>query len=208
MTSSKVAMRLLPLFLVISSPALAQAPDVATLAARFTQMTAVTGFERSALDSVQRLYSDAHRDRAGNVVVDRGNGAATLIVCPFDEVGYVIGGVRDDGWLTLRRVGSRAPSVLFDQYHEGQRVMVWGTRGALPAVVGVRSTHLTRGRATNDAPFTVDDAFVDIGASSAAEVRGAGAAVLDPVARAKTITRYGTDLLAGPSAGPPSACAA
>jgi putative aminopeptidase FrvX len=186
----------------------AQAPDAAALAARFTRMTAVTGFEHAALDSVQRLYADAHRDRAGNVVVDRGRGTATLIVCPFDEVGYVVGGVRDDGWLTLRRVGARAPSALFDQYHEGQRVTLWGARGALPAVVGVRSTHLTRGRATNEAPFTVDDAVVDIGAPSAAEVRAAGVAVLDPVARAKTATRYGSDLLAGPSAGRRSACAA
>jgi putative aminopeptidase FrvX len=208
MTTSKVDMRFLPLFLVISSPALAQLPDATTLAVRFTQMTAVTGFERAALDSVGRLFPDAHRDRAGNVVVDRGHGDATLIVCPFDEVGYVVGGVRDDGWLTLRRVGARAPSALFDQYHEGQRVVVWGRRGALPAVVGVRSTHLTRGRSTNETPFTVDDAFVDIGAASAAEARTAGVAVLDPVARAKTATRYGTDLLAGPSAGRRAACAA
>lgn len=186
----------------------AQAPDVAALAERFTRMTAVTGFERSALDSVQALLPGARRDRAGNVVVERGTGPATLIVCPFDEVGYVVGGIRDDGWLTLRRVGARAPNAIWDQYHEGQRVTVWGRRGALPAVVGVRSTHLTRGRATNDAPFTVDDAYVDIGASSAAEARAAGAELLSPVAMRKQVTRYGGELLAGPSAGRRSACAA
>jgi len=201
-------MRFLPLLLILASPAAAQAPDAAWLAARFTRMTAVTGFERAALDSVARLYADAHRDRAGNVVVDRGHGDATLIVCPFDEVGYVVGGIRDDGWLTLRRVGARAPNALFDQYLEGQRISVWGTRGATSGVVGVRSTHLTRGRTTNDAPFTVDDAFVDIGASSAAEVRAAGVAVLSPLARLKDATRYGTGLLAGASAGRRSACAA
>ncbi len=85
---------------------------------------------------------------------------------------------------------------------------VWGSRGALSAVVGVRSTHLTRGRTTNDAPFTVDDAFVDIGASNAAEVAAAGVGVLSPVAKMKEATRYGTDLLAGPSAGRRAACAA
>lgn len=196
------------LLICIAVPASAQAPDAGALAARFTRMTAVTGFERAALDSVARLYPDAHRDRAGNVVVDRGRGESTLIVCPFDEVGYVVGGIRADGWLTLRRVGARAPSALFDQYLEGQRVMVWGRGGALPAVVGVRSTHLTRGRTTNDAPFTVDDAFVDLGASSAAEVKAAGADLLSPVARAKEPTRYGTDLLAGPWAGRRAACAA
>lgn len=194
--------------LLIATSAAAQSPDVGSLAERFIRMTAVTGFERSALDSVARLIPDARRDRAGNVIIDRGHGPATLILCPFDEVGYVVGGIRDDGWLTLRRVGARAPNPLFDQYHEGQRVTVFGRRGPLPAVVGVRSTHLTRGRTLSDAPFTVDDAYVDIGASSAAEVRAAGVDLLAPVAVLKRVTRYGTDLLAGPSAGRRSACAA
>lgn len=190
-------------------PALLHAQaDAGALAERFIRMTAVTGFERSALDSVERLFSDAHRDRAGDVVVDRGTGPATLIVCPFDEVGYVVGGIRDDGWLTLRRVGTRAPSPLFDQSHEGQRVMVWGRRGPLAAVVAVHSTHLQRGRGANDAPFNVDDAFVDVGAWSATEARAAGVDLLSPVARAKQATRYGAGLLSGPSAGRRSACAA
>ncbi|HVX87723.1 MAG TPA: hypothetical protein VG940_02260 [Gemmatimonadales bacterium] len=186
----------------------AQSPDLPALAERFTRMTAVTGFERAALDSVQALLPGARRDRAGNVIVERGSDPATLIACPFDEVGYVVGGIRDDGWLTLRRVGARAPNALWDQSHEGQRVTVWGRQRALPAVVGVRSTHLTRGRAQTEAPFTVDDAVVDIGASNAAEVRAAGVDVLAPVAREKKVTRYGSGLLAGPSAGRRSACAA
>jgi putative aminopeptidase FrvX len=196
------------LLVLVAAPAAAQAPDVSALAERFTRMTAVAGFEQAALDSVQRLFPDATRDRAGNVVVSRGTGPATLIVCPFDEVGYVVGGIRDDGWLTLRRVGARAPSPIWDQYHEGQRVTVWGRRGALPAVVGVRSTHLTRGRTLSDTPFSVDEAYVDVGAMSAAEVRVAGIDLLAPVAARKQVTRYGAGLLAGPSAGRRSACAA
>lgn len=200
--------RFLLLFMVVPACLAAQSPDAGALAERFTRMTAVTGFERAALDSVQALIPGARRDRAGNVVVERGSGPATLIVCPFDEVGYIVGGIRDDGWLTLRRVGARAPNAIWDQYHEGQRVAVWGRRGALPAVIGVRSTHLTRGRNTNDAPFTVDDAVVDIGASTATEARAAGAELLSPVAKLKQATRYGAGLLAGPSAGRRSACAA
>lgn len=200
---------LLPLVACLYGGGLAaQSPDVTALAERFTRMTAVTGFEQAALDSVQALLPGARRDRAGNVVVERGTGPATLIACPFDEVGYVVGGIRDDGWLTLRRVGARAPNALWDQSHEGQRVTVWGRQRALPAVVAVRSTHLTRGRAPNEAPFTVDDAVVDIGAATGAEVRAAGVDVLAPVAREKRVTRYGTGLLAGPNAGRRSACAA
>jgi putative aminopeptidase FrvX len=195
-------------FLLLPALAAAQAPDPVRLAERFTRMTAVTGFEAAALDTVQALLPGARRDRAGNVIVERGSGAAELVVCPFDEVGYVVGGIRDDGWLTLRRVGTRAPNAIWDQYHEGQRVMVWGRKGALPAVVGVRSTHLQRGRNAGDAPFTVDDAVVDIGAANAAEARAAGADLLAPVAKEKQVFRYGDSLLAGPNVGRRSACAA
>lgn len=203
-------MRTRSLLLLLALPARlhAQSPDPSALAERFTRMTAVTGFEQAALDSVQALIPGARRDRAGNVVVERGTGPATLIVCPIDEVGYVVGNIRDDGWLTLRRVGARAPNAIWDQYHEGQRVTVWGRRGALPAVVGVRSTHLTRGRSTNEAPFTVDEAFVDVGAASRIQATDAGVAVLAPVAMTKQVTRYGAGLLAGPWAGRRSACAA
>lgn len=187
---------------------LAQTRDPSALAERFARMTAVTGFEQAALDTVQRLLTGSVRDGAGNVVLDRGTGPAILIVCPIDEVGYVVGGIREDGWLTLRRVGARAPGPLFDQYHEGQRVTVFGRTKALPAVVGVRSTHLTRGRSQGDAPFTVDDAVVDIGAASVGQVRAAGVELLTPVAMLKQVTRYGDGLLAGPWAGRRSACAA
>lgn len=196
--------------LAISTALVAQQPvqPPTPLIDRFIGMTAVTGFETAALDSVQRLFPGAKRDRAGNVVVERGTGPATLVACPFDEVGYVVGGIRDDGWLTLRRVGARAPNAIWDQYHEGQRVTVWGRKKALPAVVGVRSTHLTRGRSQGDAPFTVDDAVVDIGAATAAEVRTAGVEVLSPVAMLKQVTHYGNGLVAGPWAGRRGACAA
>lgn len=200
--------RILAALLAVPSVLAAQSPDPSALAERFTRMTAVTGFERVALDSVQRLLPGATRDRAGNVVFDRGTGPATLIVCPFDEVGYVVGNIRDDGWLTLRRVGARAPSPLFDQYQEGQRIFVYGRRGALPGVIAVHSTHLQRGRNANEAPFNVDDAFVDIGAASGAESRRAGVEVLSPVARMKQVSRYGAGLLAGPNAGRRAACAA
>jgi len=47
-------------------------------------------------------------------------------------------------------------------------VTVFGRRGAVPGVVAVRSTHLTRGRPTGaEAPFSVDNAYVDVGANPA-----------------------------------------
>src|SRR5262249_24388592 len=102
-------------------------------------------------------------------------------------------------------------SPLFDQQIEGHRVTLFGKKGAVPGVVAVRSTHLTRGRPQRDeAPFTVDNAYVDAGAESRDEVLALGIAILTPVSLAKRPHRYGEHggLLAAPNAGRRGACAA
>lgn len=183
-------------------------PELSSLAMRLAGMTAVTGYEQAMLDSLRALLPGAARDRAGNTILVLGSGQRRrLVACPVSEPGFVVGNVRDDGWLTLRRAPGRIASD-FDAQVQGQRVTVFGRR-AVPGVVAVRSVHLTRGRglAGQDA-FTVDSAYVDVGAASAADVAAAGIRVTDPLALAKRPQRYGRDLLAAPVVGRRAACAA
>src|SRR5207248_4784747 len=182
------------------------------LAVRFASMTAVTGLEQAMTDSLLALLPGSTRDRAGNVTLTLGQGAPRrLLECPLDEVGYVVGNITADGYVLLRRVGARATYPLFDQLLEGHRVTVFGTKGAVPGVVAVKSTHLTRGRVAAGAPdpvFTVDNAYLDVGAASAAEARALGVDVLAPVSLTKRPLPYGDRLLAAPDAGRRAACAA
>jgi len=199
-----------------SAPLAAQSLD--SLTVRFAGFTTVSGYEQQVTDSLMMLFPRATRDRLGDVSVTLGSGSPRrLVSCPLDEVGYAVGGITSEGYLTLHRTGrpsvirfrdsSRVVNPLFDQQLEGQRVTVFGVLGSLPGVVGVRSVHLTRGRPTSDAPFTADDAYVDIGAQSAAEAASLGARMLSPVALAKHPIRYGDDL-AAPAVGRHAACAA
>ena len=189
--------------------------SVDRLAVRLAGMTAVTGLEQAMADTLLTLVPGSARDRAGNVTVSLGKGAPKrLVACALDEVGYVVGNITPDGYLTLRRVGA-PPTALFDQQLEGQRVTVFGARGAVPGVGAVKSTHLTRGRpggpagpGAPDPVFTVDNAYVDVGATSAAEARALGIDVLDPVAAAKRPHVYGDRLLAAPVVGRRATCAA
>lgn len=196
-------------FLLSACPPILSAQSVSSLAPRLAAMTAVSGYERAVTDTLLRLLPGATRDRLGNVILTLGAGdPRRLVYCDLDEAGYVVGNVTTDGLLRLRRLG-RVTYRLFDQQTEGQRVTVWGRNGAVPGVVAVRSVHLTRGRASaGEQAFTVDDAWVDVGAATAAEVEGLGIGVLSPVALAKTPQRYGVDLLAAPAAGSRAACAA
>jgi len=192
------------------APARAQdSAEVSGLAVRLASIAAVTGYEQRLVDTVLRLLPRGRSDRAGNAVLRLGGGSVSrLLVCPLDEPGYVVGGIRSDGYLTLRRVAGRV-GPLFDQQLEGHRVDIDGTRGRIPGVVAVRSIHLTRGRtAPSDSTFTVDDAYVDVGATSAAEAVRLGIKVLAPVTLAKRPHAYGNRLLAAPMAGRRTACAA
>lgn len=193
-------------------PLAAQAGGAAQLAQRFAGMTAISGYEQAMVDTVLSLLPGAQRDRAGSAVLVLGSGEPRrLAACPLDETGFVVGRIRPDGWLTLRRSPARIgqPGPLFDQQLEGQRVTVFGKRGPVPAVVAVRSVHLTRGRApTAQEAFTVDDAYVDLGATSDGQVSELGVSVLSPLAVVKRPQRYGTDRLAAPWAGRRAACAA
>jgi putative aminopeptidase len=183
--------------------------NLSTLAHRFASLMAVTGYEHTMVDTILRLLPGAVRDRAGNARLQLGGGSKSrLVVCPLDEPGYVVGSVREDGYLTLRRVPGEVPP-LFDQQLEGHRVTIQGRRGPVPGVVAVRSIHLTRGRAElSEAPFVVDDGYVDVGADSRAKVIALGVGVLSPVTLAKRPHAYGQGLLAAPVVGRRMACAA
>src|SRR5205807_2164795 len=82
--------------------------------------------ELALADSLLALVPGSARDRAGNITLTlgAGGGSKRLVACPLDEAGYVVGSVTDDGYLTLRRVGTRAAYPLFDQQVEGQAVTV------------------------------------------------------------------------------------
>lgn len=189
-------------------PLPAAAQELPSLVTRLAAMTAVTGFEQRMADTLRTLLPGSVIDRAGSVVRTYGSGSGgTLVTCPMDEVGYVVGEIRADGWLTLRRVGNgAAPGA--DRWLEGERITVWTSHGALAGVVAVRSVHLARGRRAGTETFTADDALVDVGAVDSAAALGAGVAVLDPVAREKRPITYGDGRLAAPSAGRRAACAA
>ena len=199
------------LALLAAGPAAAQSPDarLAGLVVRLARLTAVTGYEQRMVDTLATLLPGARRDRAGNLVRGAAGGDRRMLaVCPLDEPGHVVGGIRPDGFLTLRRSPGAVPPG-GDARLEGARVAVHGTRGIMPGVIAVRSIHLTRGREPQgDAPFTADSAYLDLGAASAAEVARLGIGVLSVVALEKRPHRYGADLLAAPALGRRAACAA
>jgi endoglucanase len=193
---------------VPAGPLAAQGTSAAQLVRQLSSIPAPIGHEQALADTIAAMLPGARLDRAGDVTIALGHGSPRrLVACPMDEPGWIVGGIRDDGYLSVRRLPGRVPA-LFDQHSEGQRVVLLGDHGPVPGVVGVRSIHLTRGRSATADPFTLDDAFVDVGARNAADVAALGIRVTTPFVLAKKPQAYGNDLIAAPGIGTRAACAA
>ncbi|HVR07854.1 MAG TPA: hypothetical protein VMW75_07365, partial [Thermoanaerobaculia bacterium] len=153
----------------------------------YLRLAAVAGREQPAAGFIrQRLGRDlpVRSDASGDLTVTLGSGAPRrLVACPLAEPGFVVSRVTADGYLRLAAAGEDIPAgALWQQAHEGQVVWVAGARGAVPGVVAARSIHLHPHPEPAAAPFTLADAFVDVGAENAAQAAEMGIRPLDPVA--------------------------
>ncbi|MDB4875751.1 MAG: hypothetical protein JWM41_2197 [Gemmatimonadetes bacterium] len=209
------------LLAVPAIPALAGAQDTSAVGpyaravATWISLEASPGAERIATQRIQSAVPGFTVDRMGNLIKKVGDGSPRRVVaCAIDESGYVVSQITDDGYLRVHMAGNQRHPALWDQYHEGQRVIVVAIdRGSvlrtkhIPGVFAVRSNHLWRKRAADDAPTSIENMWIDIGARSRAEAERMGVDVLDPVVREWPEWTYG-DYVAGPAAGNRAGCAA
>lgn len=199
------------LLLLLLAPR-AQAVTLGDEVEAYLRVAAVSGREEPAAEFVASRLAGlpVTRDALGNVVVTLGSGSPRrLVACPMGEPGFVVGRIHEDGYLRLVPAGENlAP--LWAQAHEGQTVVVGGAQGWRAGAVVLPSVHLMQSDADepSETPFSVGDAWVDVGAESAAEVAAMGIRLLDPVALIRRPSRLAGDLLAGPSARLRGACIA
>ena len=136
-------------------------------------------------------------DRLGQVAVefgtDRTAAPTVLVTAHLDELGLVIRGVDGDGMLRVHRLGGMPERVL-----PGLRMVVHTQTEDLPAIVGIKSHHLTPAEDKYVArPAT--ELYLDAGMRSAGEVEAAGVRIGDPVTYAPQWTEFRGGRFAGKS---------
>ena len=196
---------------LLASTTAAESPTLSQEVEGLLHVVSLTGYEAPAVRYIrQRLDGlPVVEDTLGNLTVRLGSGRPRrLLACALDEVGYVVSHIREDGYLRLSRVGQSPFSALWEQSHEGQPVVVVTAQGLVPGAVGVKSIHLRSDGAETAGPFTLDQAYVDVGAETLQEVRELGIGLLDPVALWRRPMRLPGGLLAAPSARAKAACMA
>jgi putative aminopeptidase FrvX len=177
--------------------ALASASDLERLA----NLDVTAGEEKPALDYVlQRLGPGAHAAGVNTAFITFGSGEPhTMLVAGLDEPGYAVSEVTADGYLRLHRLAEPPPTYQFDSYWPGWPVTVLRHgREALPGVMAAPSVHFDSDRGSSGASRSLENLYVDIGASSAGEVAAAGVAVLDRIAFAAGAVRLGDAEVSAP----------
>jgi putative aminopeptidase FrvX len=178
---------------------------------RLDQIPAVSGYEQPLIEEIRsQLRSLAPKtDNLGNLWVSFGSGSPhRLLVTPVDEPGYVVSDITAEGFLRVQRLPQAAPNPVFDTLHFAQPIWVMTRSGKkVPGVFAGLSVHLQPARVNPPKMNHPDEMYVDIGATSSADVRAAGVDLLDPIALQRKRFTVGQSGEAGPATGDRFGCA-
>ncbi len=179
--------------------------DLASDLREFVETPSIPGYESQLAEKIRTKIAAFHpvTDNLGDVIVTIGSGAPhRLIVTPIDEPGFIISGITDDGYLRLQRLPQSGLPPIFNELYSAQPVKVGTTNGKwIDGVVAGLSVHLQRGRENPPKSSDIENMYVDIGATSAAEARAAGVDILSPVAINRRLFNLGISEMAGASIG-------
>src|ERR1700733_3096591 len=172
----------------------------------FVETPSVSGYENQLSEKIRAKLAAFHPvvDNLGDVIVTIGGGAPhRLIVTPIDEPGFVVSGITPDGYLRLQRLpqGGNLPPI-FNELYSAQPVKVRAASGKwIDGVVAGISVHLHRTGEATPSARDIENMYVDIGATSAAEARRAGVDILSPVAINRRFAYLAEQEVAGTSVG-------
>jgi putative aminopeptidase len=166
---------------------------------------AVSGYESELSKKISKRLAPLHptTDNLGDVIVSMGSGAPNrLIVTPIDEPGFVVSEITADGYLRVQRLPQFGLPVIFNELYSAQPVKVGTADGKwIDGVVAGLSVHLQGAHLNPPKAGDLENFYVDIGASSAAEARKAGVDILDPIAINRRLMNLGGSENAGASIG-------
>ena len=130
-SSSRWAAEVRAVLIALACPTLVAAQDTTSIGpyaravATWISLIATPGYERGATDRIVTASPGWTLDQMGNLIKRVGEGTPRrVIACGLDETGYAVSAITDDGYLRVHRNGNGRRVALWDQFHEGQRVIV------------------------------------------------------------------------------------
>ncbi|MFA6627017.1 MAG: M42 family metallopeptidase [Bacilli bacterium] len=123
---------------------------------------------------LEKHTSDIIQDNLGSIFgVDRGQGPTIMIAGHMDEVGLMVVGINEDGFIKMLPIGGIQAEVYYSQNME---VIVSSTK-RIKGLIGAIPPHINRGHDDEVKKLNFDDLLLDIGASSKQEALDWGIAI-------------------------------
>ena len=147
---------------------------------KITNAAGAPGFEepirKVMIDAMKPFASSMAFDGLGSILATQGStGPRIMIDAHMDELGGVVRRVTPRGLLTMQMLGGWLDQALVDQ-----RWTIIGTKGPVRAVTGIRDIHVVPPEERTRV-YSRDSLFLDVGATSDAEVAALGIGPGDPV---------------------------
>jgi endoglucanase len=109
-----------------------------------------------------------------------------------DEIGFIIKQIAKEGWLRLDRVGGSDTATA-----RGRRVQILGDKGPVLGIIGNTAIHLRKDSLSDEKAPKIHDLYVDVGASSAEEVKKLGLRVGHPAVYVDAAIPFGKNCIVG-----------
>ncbi len=152
-----------------------------TLLKELTEAHGVPGYE-GPIREVTRRYlqplGELSQDRIGSLICRKAGSAAgprVMLAGHMDEIGFMVKLITEEGFLKFLPLGGWFSQVLL-----GQRVIVKTRLGDVVGVIGVKPPHMLSAEERSKV-VTLAEMYIDVGATSRAEVEAIGVRVGDPV---------------------------
>ena len=144
-----------------------------------TEAHGVPGAEieiRTLMRSYLELYGTVTTDKLGSVICETPSvGPRIEIVAHMDEIGLMTRHITKDGFIKFIQLGG-----WWDQVLLGHRVIIKGREGDILGIIGAKPPHLVP-RGERSKVVEKKDMYIDVGVSSAKEVKELGIRVGDYV---------------------------
>jgi endoglucanase len=173
--------RLIVTIAVVAAAAVVRAQDrTVALLQQLTDTPGPPGFEepirKVMIDLMKPLAASIAYDGLGSIIATQGaQGPRVMVDAHMDELGGMIRRVTPRGLLTMQMLGGWLDQALVDQ-----RWIIIGSKGPVHAVTGIRDVHVVPPDERTRV-YSRDSLFLDVGATSDAEVAAMGIAPGDPV---------------------------
>ncbi len=146
-----------------------------------TESHGVPGYE-SPIRAVVRKYmqplGELSQDKVGSVICEQKGEFSlprVMLAGHMDEIGFMVKHVTKEGFLKFLPLGG-----WFDQVLLGQRVLIKTGKGDVTGVIGAKPPHMLTAEERQKVVLR-KDMYIDIGATSEAEVKKAGVQPGDPI---------------------------